>query len=69
MDKIIISPSKYVQGENLLASIGKYVKPIGSNPMAIADGFVTDLVGQTIKESFSQADMPLSMELFNGECS
>lgn len=69
MDKIIISPSKYVQGENILASIGQYVKPIGGNPMAIADGFVTDLVSETVKESFLQADMPLNMELFNGECS
>lgn len=69
MDKIIISPNKYVQGENVLASISKYVKALGCNPMVIADSFVTDLVGETVQKSFAEADMQLTMDLFNGECS
>lgn len=69
MDKIIISPSKYVQGENVLASISEYVKVLGCNPMAIADSFVTDLVGETVQKSFADADMPLKTDIFNGECS
>jgi glycerol dehydrogenase len=69
MDKIIISPSKYVQGENVLANICAYVKPIGTNPMAIADSFVTGLVGETVGNSFAEQGVPLTMGLFNGECS
>ncbi|ASU21268.1 glycerol dehydrogenase [Vibrio qinghaiensis] len=69
MDKIIISPSKYVQGENALRSIAGYVKALGENPLAIADGFVTSLVGETVKKSFADQKMAHSMELFNGECS
>ncbi|TBT04079.1 glycerol dehydrogenase [Vibrio parahaemolyticus] len=69
MDKIIISPSKYVQGENVLGSIAGYVKALGENPLAIADSFVTGLVGDTVKQSFEQNEMEHSMELFNGECS
>jgi glycerol dehydrogenase len=69
MDKIIISPSKYVQGENALASIGEYVKPLGQKALAIADDFVTGLVGAQVKSSFVEADGELIMEKFNGECS
>ncbi|MBR9786650.1 MAG: glycerol dehydrogenase [Vibrionaceae bacterium] len=69
MDKIIISPSKYIQGENVLGSIAGYVKALGENPLAIADTFVTGLVGDTVKHSFEQNEMTLAMDLFNGECS
>ena len=69
MDKIIISPSKYVQGENAIAAIAGYVKPYGQNPMVIADDFVTGLVGETTAHSFIEANMQFSMELFGGECS
>lgn len=69
MDKIIISPSKYVQGENVLGSIASYVKTLGLNPLAIADEFVTGLVGATVKESFAKEEMSLAMDVFNGECS
>ncbi|MDX5595743.1 glycerol dehydrogenase, partial [Pseudovibrio sp. SPO723] len=69
MDKIIISPSKYVQGAGTLAKIGDYVKPLGVRPLAIADAFVTGLVGDTVATSFAQAEATLTMEQFNGECS
>ncbi len=55
MDKIIISPSKYVQGANVLKSIGEYVKPLGTNVLAIADSFVTELVGATVSKSCSDS--------------
>ena len=69
MDKIILSPGKYVQGVNVLAKIAGYVKDFGSKPMAIADDFVTGLVGETVSQSFLQNDSELILELFNGECS
>lgn len=69
MDKIIISPSKYVQGENAINSIGEYVKPLGQKALAIADDFVTGLVGTQVTESFGRAQGQLALEKFNGECS
>lgn len=69
MDKIIISPSKYVQGENALNNIGQYVKPLGKKALAIADDFVTGLVGEQVTLSFAEADVQLALEKFNGECS
>lgn len=69
MDKIIISPSKYVQGENAINNIGEYVKPLGQKALVIADDFVTGLVGAQVTESFAQAEGQLVLEKFNGECS
>ncbi|UGA57634.1 glycerol dehydrogenase [Vibrio sp. VB16] len=69
MDKIIISPSKYIQGANVLESIGDYVKPLGTKVLAIADGFVTGLVGTTVTKSCEEAGIELSMAEFVGECS
>ena len=69
MDKIIISPSKYIQGENVLNNISEYVKSAGQNAMAIADEFVTGLVSKTVKKSFADQNLPLCMHVFNGECS
>lgn len=69
MDKIIISPSKYVQGANVMKSIGEYVKPLGTKVLAIADGFVTGLVGETVRKSCEEAGVELVMAEFGGECS
>ena len=69
MDKIIISPSKYVQGENALNCIGQYVKPLGQKALVIADDFVTGLVGTQVTASFAEAEGQLVLEKFNGECS
>ena len=69
MDKIIISPGKYVQGVGVLAKIAEYVQDFGSKPMAIADEFVAGLVGETVNQSFLQNDSELILEQFNGECS
>ncbi len=69
MDKIIITPSKYVQGANALNAIGQYVKPLGNKALAIADDFVTSLVGAQVTESFTTAGGELVLEKFNGECS
>ncbi|WP_068088054.1 glycerol dehydrogenase [Polycladidibacter stylochi] len=69
MDKIIISPSKYVQGEGTITKIGEYVKPFGDKAVAIADEFVTSLVGETVQSSFAAVETPVQLEKFNGECS
>ncbi|MGF1727622.1 glycerol dehydrogenase [Photobacterium nomapromontoriensis] len=69
MDKIIISPSKYVQGEGALKNIGQYVSTFGSQPFAIADNFVMGLVKETVEHSFQSQELKVNFDTFNGECS
>ena len=69
MDRIIISPSKYVQGNGALANIGNYVKALGAKPLILADAFVTKLVGDTVATSFHGAGIKPEFDCFNGECS
>lgn len=51
-----------------MANIGKYVKPLSSSVFVIADNFVAGVVGNTIQQSFEQADIQLTMAEFSGEC-
>ena len=69
MDRIIISPSKYVQGNGALANIGNYVKALGAKPLILADAFVTKLVGDTVATSFHGVGIKPEFDCFNGECS
>ena len=69
MDKIIISPSKYVQGEGALNNIGQYVATFGSKPFAIADDFVMGLVQDTVVAGFKKQALEVQFDTFNGECS
>lgn len=69
MEKIIISPSKYIQGEGALDNIGKYVSVFGESPFVIADEFVMGLVSKRVENSIIKQDMRVDFECFNGECS
>ncbi|STB57782.1 glycerol dehydrogenase [Citrobacter freundii] len=69
MDKIIISPGKYIQGNGALDNIAGYAVSLGSQPLIIADEFVTNLVGQRVNNSFQKENVTADFELFAGECS
>ncbi|MDV5169804.1 glycerol dehydrogenase [Photobacterium rosenbergii] len=69
MDNIIISPSKYIQGEGALDNIGKYVSVFGGKPLAIADDFVMGLVRDRVDSSIAGEGLQVSFDKFNGECS
>lgn len=66
MHKIIISPSKYVQGSNTIASIGEYTRNLGNRVLVIADDFVLGLVKNKVEESYKGFE--LIIEEFNKEC-
>ncbi len=66
MENIILSPNKYIQGAGSLKSIAKYAK---KDAFIIADNFVMGLTEDIIKESFKNENIPVFLELFNGECS
>ena len=69
MDNIIISPSKYIQGDGAIDNIGKYVSVFGSNPLAIADDFVMGLVRDRVETSIATESLQVGFNQFNGECS
>lgn len=69
MDKIIISPSKYVQGEGALDNIANYVSVFGQKPLAIADDFVMGLVYDRVATSMAASEISIDFDRFNGECS
>ncbi len=69
MEKIITSPRVYIQNKDALSELEKHVAPLGQRVLAIADAFVTELVGATISQSFKDSNSSLVYERFNGECS
>ncbi|ENM5738130.1 glycerol dehydrogenase [Vibrio mimicus] len=68
MDNIIICPTKYVQGPNVMGNLGAYVKPLGNSVIVLADHFVTQLVEKPIVNSFSERSIDSNFSLFGGEC-
>lgn len=57
MDKIIISPAKYIQGNGSLDNIAMYAASLGTAPLIIADDFVTGLVGDRVNNSFAKENI------------
>ncbi|MFB2830722.1 glycerol dehydrogenase [Aeromonas jandaei] len=69
MTRSIISPSHYIQEPNAMASLGKYIKPLGKKALIIADDFVTKLVGNVIKDSCVAEGIIVQFDEFQRECS
>ncbi|AMG29054.1 glycerol dehydrogenase [Grimontia hollisae] len=69
MERIIISPGKYIQGPNAIGKLAQYVETIGSNPLILADETVQKIVVEPVSQSFSSLNKPYSIETFCGECS
>lgn len=67
MDRIIIAPTKYIQGENALQRLGEYTESIGTKALIIADDFVMNLVKDSVEKSYNEKEF--IFELFNKECS
>lgn len=67
MDRIIIAPTKYIQGENALARLGEYTETLGTKALVLADDFVMNLVKETVESSFTTREV--MFEEFNKECS
>ena len=57
MDKIILSPSKYVQGYNTIERLEVYTSSLGKNSLIIADDFITkkELLNPKNKISYIKA--------------
>ena len=69
MKKIMISPSKYVQGENELCNLGEYVKSFGSKALLISSKDDQGRVQSLLDEAQKRVNFELVSVGFNLECS
>lgn len=69
MDKIILSPSKYVQGYNTIERLEVYTSSLGKNSLIIADDFITKIIKEPVSNNYQNSSNNILFEKFNGECS
>ena len=67
MNKVLIAPRKYVQGEGVLKEIGSYLAALGAKPMLLWDARVKDIVGETVLASIAEAGLEAVDVDFGGD--
>ena len=69
MERIIQSPSRYVQGENLLSRLAVYMKQLGcTSGYLLADAFSVKSYGKQLPRSFLEEGVRYRLEELKGEC-
>lgn len=69
MAKILISPSKYVQGPGELGKLGGYVKAYGKKALILISRGGYKREGKMVEDSFLDTGCEVVFDYFNGECS
>ncbi|WP_217533621.1 glycerol dehydrogenase [Vibrio metschnikovii] len=69
MEKILISPSKYIQGKGAIHQVARHVTGFGQRAFAITDPMVLPLVEDSLATQFAGLDMHLTLSPFHGQCS
>ena len=69
MAKILISPSKYVQGAGELKRLGRYAAAYGENALVLITKSGYKRVGAAVEAGFAESGVTLNFGYFNGECS
>lgn len=69
MEKLFISPSKYVQGEHVLQQSAEYLKELGTKIQLLTDSFVWDMLGNDYVKYLKEAGLDVVSEVFSGEVS
>ncbi len=67
--KIIISPSKYVQGPGELKKLEAHTKNLGNRPFVIGSKSALKRTASYLYESYGKTETSFVAEAFNGECS
>lgn len=62
------APGKYIQGQNVLPSLGVYVRFLGESALIISDSRVYNLVGKAISEALEARKIRYGWTEFGGEC-
>lgn len=69
MAKVLISPSKYVQGAGEMENIGTYAAGYGKKALVLISNGGYKRIGTEIEESFAETDCEPVFDFFGGECS
>ena len=69
MAKILISPSKYLQGAGEMKNIGTYAAKCGKKALVLISQGGYKRIGKMIEDSFAENNCELVFDYFNGECS
>lgn len=66
--RILQTPAKYIQGPNLIRSLGKYVAPFGKKFLILTEDFIFDMKRSDIETTFRQEELSYEVVSFRGEC-
>ena len=69
MAKVLISPSKYLQGAGEMKNIGTYAANCGKKALVLISQGGYKRIGNMIEDSFAENNCELVLDYFNGECS
>lgn len=68
MAKILISPSKYVQGAGEMKKLCDYAKNYGKKALILITASGYKRIGEVVESSFKDQDFEIVFDYFNGEC-
>ena len=66
--KILISPSKYLQGAGEMKKIGTYASNCGKKALVLISKGGYKRIGKMIEDSFAESTCEVVFDYFNGEC-
>lgn len=69
MERIFLSPSRYVQGKDVIKRAGAYIGKLGNNAVLLADNFVWKITGNNLLNVLEHSDIAVEKVVFSGECS
>ncbi|WKY48602.1 glycerol dehydrogenase [Eubacteriaceae bacterium ES3] len=69
MQKIIMSPSRYVQGAGEVEKLPEHVSKLGSSALVLMSGTMMRTKSEELKAAFEAAGIKFTAEKFGGECS
>lgn len=69
MNKIMISPNRYVQGAGAIADIGKHVASLGTKALILGGKRGIGAIENQLTASFKEYKLEFVLEYFGGECS
>lgn len=69
MEKVFASPSKYVQGKNVLVTGIPHIKNLGNVVLLLCDDIVWGIIGEKFDTNLKKEGMLVTFVSFNGEAS
>ncbi len=69
MSRLLLAPSRYVQGPGALSEVGIHAANLGTKALVMGGKTALSICGATIEKSLQEKGLGCFQELFHGECS